>query len=100
MYEHPLPFRETIMICCMHKKTPLFIVYAANNCGIPFPPMNGSIASYSGTMPRSTVTFMCDRFFVPTVIMVGVCTNELVWNPSPENHTCSVDGIIMIIINS
>ena len=66
---------------------------AVNSCGVPVAPMNGSIRNYTGTAPGDSVTFTCDKFFVPTYELTGVCMSELGWIPSPEKHMCILDGM-------
>ena len=62
------------------------------NCGIPIPPINGSIVNYSGT--KLLVTFKCDEGFRPSAEVVGTCGSDTRWNPAPSEHNCTfIKGI-------
>ena len=54
--------------------------------------MNGSIGNYSMTTLGATVTYLCDKFFVPTTVMVSKCKSDGSWDPAPNMQNCSVDG--------
>ena len=59
------------------------------DCGIPTPPINGSVVNYSGTKLGNTVTFKCDEGFRPSVEVNGTCRSDAMWHPTPGMHNCT-----------
>lgn len=55
------------------------------DCGLPRPPVNGNLGSYSRTTEGANVTFRCNRDIAE---MVSVCTSDGMWDPVPEEHNC------------
>ena len=63
------------------------------DCGIPIPPTDGTIVSYSGTKLGNIVTFKCDEGFRPSAEVNGTCGSDARWNPAPNRHNCTfVEG--------
>lgn len=63
----------------------------AVDCGVPEPPMNGSVV-YTRTTEGANLTFDCDIFFFPVDTPTAVCTREGVWVPLPAEYNCTLDG--------
>ena len=59
------------------------------DCGIPIPPINGSIISYNGTKVGNSVTFKCDEGYRPSAVISGTCRLDSMWDPIPERHNCT-----------
>ena len=60
------------------------------NCGIPLPPSNGSIVSYSGTEVGDSIIYKCHDGFRPSYEMSGTCTMDARWQPAPHEHNCTL----------
>ena len=60
------------------------------DCGIPLPPGNGSIVSYSGTKVGDRVIYKCHDGFRPSHEMSGICMMDVMWQPVPEQQTCTL----------
>ena len=54
--------------------------------------MNGTIGNYSMTMLGTTVTYRCDKFFLPITTMVSKCSSDGLWDPAPHMQNCTIDG--------
>lgn len=58
------------------------------DCGPPMPPANGSISNFTQTTLGATVLFECNPNFVPATPVTSICSSDVMWNPSPEQHIC------------
>ena len=58
------------------------------DCGVPNPPMNGTLGNYSHTEVGATVQFWCNEGFHPPDIRDSVCSNQGLWTPLPQEHNC------------
>ena len=64
------------------------------DCGIPGPPISGSIVNYSGTKVGDIVTYMCNKGYRPSAKINGTCRVDSIWFPQPERHICTlISGI-------
>lgn len=59
------------------------------NCGVPDPPINGALMSYSHTRVGGTVTYRCDESFRPSDSRSSVCNYLGLWIPRPYDHNCT-----------
>ena len=59
------------------------------DCGVPPPPVDGSVQPYTNTTEGSVVVFQCDPGFVPEGEMTTVCGRDGQWTPNPGGITCS-----------
>ena len=58
------------------------------DCGVPVPPNNGSLGSYTNTREGTSVTFRCNEGFRPSVPMIATCMRNAMWYPAPDGHDC------------
>ena len=58
------------------------------DCGVPDPPMNGTLGNYSHTEVGATVQFWCNEGFHPPDTRDSVCSNQGVWIPLTQEHNC------------
>ena len=59
------------------------------DCGVPPPPVNGSMQPHTNTTEDSVVVFQCDPGFVPEGEMTAVCESDGQWAPNPGGVSCS-----------
>lgn len=67
-----------------------FLKYLAG-CGIPVPPQNGHFGDYSSTRDGTLVTFQCSDAYVPSVVLITICTRLGLWLPAPQDHVCILE---------
>ena len=71
------------------------------DCGIPTPPVNGSIVNYSGTELGDIVVFKCNEGFRPSAEVNGTCRSNARWYPTSNGHNCTlIRGIIFTHFSS
>lgn len=71
----------------------IFFNIVTVDCGPPEPPMNGSTGNYSSmTTLGATVTYVCDKFFLPITTMISRCSSNGLWDPAPHMQNCTIDG--------
>ena len=58
------------------------------DCGVPDPPINGTMGNYSNTEVGATLQFWCNEGFHSPDIRVSVCSNQGLWTPLPQEHNC------------
>ena len=72
--------------CCMSMTTSKYFIIV--DCGVPDPPMDGTLGNYSHTAVGATVQFWCNEGFHPPDIRDSVCSNQGLWTPLPQKHNC------------
>ncbi len=68
------------------------------DCGVPIPPIGGSLVNYDSTKVDSTVTYKCEDFYQPTTLQISTCTNTRLWIPLLEEHNCTYTGNIIMMV--
>ena len=66
----------------------------AINCSTPIPPVNGFVQNVT----LATATFGCNEGYTPQEIKTAFCIGADTWNPDPNFHNCSVQGILLGVI--
>jgi hypothetical protein len=59
------------------------------NCGIPLPPVNGTLSEYLSISENATVSFQCNEGYMPSLVQNTTCTSES-WIPNPAKHNCTL----------
>ena len=60
------------------------------DCGIPTPPVNGSIVDFSGAKLGNTVIFKCNEGFRPSAEVNSTCGSDARWHPAPNRYNCTL----------
>ena len=59
------------------------------NCGVPDPPVNGTVDTPDHTREGSSVDYRCDDGFRPSANFTSICDNTTLWIPPPQSHICT-----------
>lgn len=75
-------YKHSLKKCIHNEKLGWLILFVAVDCGVPDPPINGAVESFSSVMFGANVTYECDEGYSLS-ISHSTCAKSKKWEPVP-----------------